>query len=122
MHYLVVYYTQEREVRTMATMTKHFRQDRADRYAFIATRVGIGTIIQSYEQPIRKHSDGCVVNVTTTGVAIVKNGNGEIVTMYVLTESEANKYFPDGMPMLLRGVIKANMRKKYHLLQNEVKY
>lgn len=71
-------------------ISEHFRIDRADRYAFIATTLGLGEIIHSHKQLYNKYgTEPCTVYITTTGVAVVKNPEGTIVTMYVLTLSEA---------------------------------
>lgn len=103
------------------TVSNHFKNDRADRYAFIATRVGVGTVIHSYAQPQSKYDNPCVVHITSTGVAIVKTIDDVLVTMYVLTLTEAQKYF-DTMPMVLTAIIKQNMKRRFHILQNEVTY
>lgn len=105
------------------TITEHFKTQRADRYAFIATTVGIGTVIHSYQQPYTKHTSQrpCVVHITTTGIAIVKTPDDVLVTMYVLTLKEAEKYFTT-IPYVLAAVIKQNMKRKYHLLQNTIQY
>lgn len=100
-------------------ISEHFR---TDRYAFIATTLGLGEIIHSHKQLYNKYgTELCTVYITTTGVAVVKNPEGTIVTMYVLTLSEARKYF-DVIPFLLESIIKMNMKKKYHLLQNDITY
>jgi hypothetical protein len=102
-------------------LTEHFRTERADRYAFIATTIGVGEVIHSFKQHHNKWgTDPCIVNVTNTGVAIVTNPKGAIVTMYILSLREAEKYFAAGeMPMVLSGIIRRNMRKKLHLKQND---
>ena len=104
--------------------TNHFRQDRADRYAFIATTIGVGKVIHSYTHPVDKNGrQSCTVQITSTGVAMVVANDGTLITMYVLTLHEAEKYFANAMiPMLLSAIIKKNMKNKLHLLQNEVKY
>lgn len=105
------------------TMTTHFKNDRADRYAFIATTIGLGEVIHSHTQVYSKqYKDPCIVEITTTGVAIVKAPSGAIVSMYILTLSEAQRYFETAVPLILSAIIRANMRKRLHILQNEVKY
>lgn len=105
-------------------ISEHFRTERADRYAFIATEVGLGKVIHSHKQQYNKWgTEPCIVDITSTGVAIVKTVEGKIITMYVLTLSEAEKYFTESLiPFLLAGIIRTNMRKKFHLLQNTVRY
>jgi predicted membrane GTPase involved in stress response len=106
------------------TVSKHFLTDRADRYAFIATTIGIGTVVHTYRQSFSKYGDEpCTVNITNTGVAIIKNDKGMVVTMYVITLKEAQKYFINNtIPLILNAIIKRNMRNNYHLLQNTMKY
>ncbi len=104
-------------------MSEHFKNDRADRYAFIATTIGVGTIIHSHKQAWNKWgTEPCTVNITSTGVAIVTNPENKIVTMYILTLKSAQQYFDSAIPMVLDAIIKANMRKRLHILQNEIKY
>lgn len=105
------------------TISKHFMKERADRYAFIVTQIGLGTIVHSYRQQWSKHGDEpTTVKITSTGIAMVFTSDDVLVTMYVLTANEAKRYFNDNIPLLVEGVIRANMRRKYHLLQNSVKY
>lgn len=105
------------------TISNHLMAERADRYAFIATSLGLGTVVHSYKQAWSKYgSEPTTVNITSTGVAMITASDGKLVTMYVLTYKEAEKYFNNAVPMVLGAIIKANMRKKYHLLQNEIKY
>lgn len=105
-------------------ISEHFRKDRADRYAFIATTIGIGTVVHSHKQSFAKYgTEPCTVNITSTGVAMIMSPTGKMVTMYVLTLTEAQKYFTNTvMSMVLMAVIKKNMKNKFHILQNEVKY
>ena len=101
-------------------LTDHFKHERLDRYVFIATTIGVGEVIHSHKQTRTKVGDEpCTVAVTSTGVAMVLTPEGALVTMYILTINEARKYFDErAMPMILEGIIKANMRKKLHILQN----
>ena len=104
------------------TMSEHLRFDRADRYAFIATTIGLGEVVHSYCQPYHKYDGKCIVDITSTGVAIVRTEDDLIVTMYVLTISEAEKYFHNNVPMVLEAIIKRNMKKRLHILQNQKKF
>ena len=108
-------------------LSQHFINDRADRYAFIATTVGVGNVIHTHKQKYStiKGAEPCTVKVTDTGVAIVVSASGAIVTMYLMTIHEAEKYFTlEGMviPFVLAAIIKKNMKRRLHILQNEVKY
>jgi hypothetical protein len=102
------------------TMTQHFRTERAGRYAFIATTIGVGKVIATHKQTYNKwDTEPCTVSVTDTGVAIVTSAEGKLVTMYILTLSEAKKYFVNAaVPMVISAVIKSNMKKHLHELQN----
>lgn len=105
------------------TMSAHFQNDRADRYAFIATKIGLGEVVHTHKQKYNKWgSEPCTVSITTTGVAIVKAPDGKIVTMYILTLSEAQKYFNSAIPMILAGVIRMNMKRRLHILQDKMKF
>ena len=97
-------------------ISKHFRTERADRYAFIVTEVGLGKVIHSHKQQYNKWgTEPCIVEITSTGIAIVKTADDKLITMYVLTLNEAERYFVDSaIPFLLAGIIRANMRKKLH--------
>lgn len=99
--------------------SRHFMIDRAERYAFIATTIGVGKVIKTHKQAYNKWgTEPCTVGVTDTGVAIVTNPQGVIVTMYILTKTEAVKYFDGQLPMVIEAVIKKNMKRKLHELQN----
>lgn len=106
------------------TTTTHFQKDRADRYAFIVTNVGLGKVVHSYTYEVDKYGkECCTVNITSTGVAMVMAKDGTLITMYVLTITEAKKYFKDEVvPMLLGAIIKKNMKNRFHTLQNQIKY
>lgn len=107
------------------TISKHLMRDRADRYTFIATQIGIGTVIHTYQHPHSPTGNTpATISITSTGIALVKNPDTDmLITMYVLTLKEATNYFDNGiLPMVLDGIIRRNMKRKYHLLQNEIKY
>ena len=98
-------------------MTEHFRMERAGRYAFIATTIGVGKVIATHKQASNKWgTDPCIVGITDTGVAIVSRPeDGAIVTMYSLSIGEAKKYCANALlPLVLEAVIRQNMRKGYH--------
>ena len=105
-------------------ISEHFKQTRADRYVYIMSTLGLGEIIHSYKQPKTKYknSSTAIVNITSTGVALVTTPAGKVITMYVLTLTEASKYFENGMPLLLTGVIRENMYRKHHIKQNQMRY
>lgn len=102
------------------TMSQHFRTERAGRYAFIATTIGVGKVVTTHKQTYNKWgTEPCTVSVTDTGVAIVTSPEGMIVTMYILTLNEAKRYFVnEAIPMVMTAIIKSNMKKHLHELQN----
>lgn len=104
-------------------MSKHLQTERLDRCAFILATIGLGEVVHCYKQPIAKaNAEGAWVKITSTGIAMVVDGNDKLITMYVLTVKEAEKYFDNKIPLILKSILINNMRKKYHLLQNETKY
>jgi hypothetical protein len=107
------------------TLSRHLTQDRADRYAFIATTIGVGTVVHTYRQAYNKIEGfpPCTVEITSTGVAMVRGDDGTLVTMYILSIQEARKYFVNAaIPMVLNAIIKSNNRRRLHILQDEVHY
>ena len=109
---------------TQIEISRHFKEDRLDRYAYIATTIGIGEIIYTYKQEKCKYynSQPANVNITSTGIAIVTSPKGKLITMYVLTIVEARKYYNGKVPFLLAGIIQENMLRKHHIKQNQVHY
>ena len=105
-------------------ISEHFKQTRADRYVYIMSTLGLGEIVHSYKQPNTKYksSPTAIVNITTTGIALVTTPAGKVITMYVLTLSEARKYFENDIPLLLASIIRENMYRKHHIKQNQVHY
>ena len=99
--------------------SKHMKMDRLDRYATIATKVGFGEVLYS---SIYSDKDGRwhnrTVELTSTGVCIVKSESGTIVTMYCVTLALAKSYFKlEKMPRDLFAAIRLNERKGYCNLQ-----
>lgn len=100
-------------------MTGHFQMERAARYAYIVTTIGVGRVIHEYKQEYSKwDGEPCTVGITDTGVAIVRTHEGVIVTMYILTITEANRYFNNAVPMVLAAVIRTNMKRGHVSRQN----
>lgn len=99
--------------------SRHMKMDRLDRYATIATKVGFGEVLYSSTY---SDKDGRwrnrTVELTSTGVCIVKSESGTIVTMYCVTLALAKSYFKlDKMPRELFAAIRLNERKGYCNLQ-----
>jgi hypothetical protein len=105
-------------------LSNHVTQERADRYAFIASTIGLGTVIHSHKQEWGKDNrEPYTVNITSTGVAMVMSADGVLVTLYILSIQEAKKYFINTtMPMLLEAIIKRNTKRRLHIVQNEKKF
>jgi hypothetical protein len=108
----------EREGNTKMAKTnfsKHMKMDRVDRYVTIATKVGFGEVLYSStysDKDGRWHNR--TVELTSTGVCIVKSENGTIVTMYCVTLALAKSYFKlEKMPRELFAAIRLNERKGY---------
>ena len=59
-----------------ATMTKHAIHDRAERLAFIAEYVGVGTIQYRFPSEQSEQAEYCI---TSTGVLIVRNINSNSI-------------------------------------------
>lgn len=95
--------------------SRHMKMDRLDRYATIATKVGFGEVLYSStysDKDGRWHNR--TVELTSTGVCIVKSESGTIVTMYCVTLALAKSYFKlEKMPKDLFAAIRLNERKGY---------
>jgi hypothetical protein len=108
----------EREGNTKMAKTnfsRHMIVDRLDRYATIATKVGFGEVLYSstYSDKDGRWQNR-TVELTSTGVCIVKSESGTIVTMYCVTLALAKSYFKlDKMPRDLFAAIRLNERKGY---------
>ena len=99
--------------------SRHMTMDRLDRYATIATKVGFGEVLYSstYSDKDGRWQNR-TVELTSTGVCIVKSENGTIVTMYCVTLALAKSYFKlEKMPRELFAAIRLNERKGYCNLQ-----
>ena len=67
----------------MMTISKHFMKERAGRYGFIASTVGIGKTVKTIERINSNSGKLCYVQVTDTGVVMVKGTDNVIITMYL---------------------------------------
>jgi hypothetical protein len=105
---------EEREMEK-TKFSKHMTKDRVERYAIIATKVGFGEVLYSstYSDKNSRWYNR-TVELTSTGVCIVKSENGTIVTMYCVTLALAKSYFKlEKMPRELFAAIRLNERKGY---------
>ena len=98
---------------TKEKFSKHFVEDRADRYVVIATKVGLGEIHRTRVTSIEGKSDR-VLELTTTGVIIVRAMDRTVITVYCATISNA-KYICNGekLPHWLYKTILKNQEKGY---------
>lgn len=95
--------------------SKHMREDRVDRYVAIATKVGFGEVFMSstYSDKDGRWTDR-TVELTTTGVCIVKTKDGTILTMYCGTLTHIKTSFKlDRLPHNLYSAITRNERHGY---------
>lgn len=76
------------------TFSKHFIEDRSDRFVFIATTVGIGEIVHTHKVETTRGKGK--VEITSTGVIIVRGYGDVIITMYIATLAEIKKYYDGG--------------------------
>ena len=104
----------------MVAVTQHLAQDRADRAIFIAMTRGIGEPVA--ERQSWKDTKA-IMTLTDTGVIVVKNLQGKIITMYYCTVTEAkwvvNK---KALPQAVYNVITKNCKNGYIKKQDEVRY
>lgn len=95
--------------------SRHMVEDRADRYATIATKVGFGEVryTSTYsDREGRWHNR--TIQLTSTGVCIVRAEDNTIVTMYCATLAIVKSYFHiDKLPRDLFAAIRLNERKGY---------
>ena len=100
------------------TISHHLRADRLDRVAYIATTIGYGNIV------FERHSlsTPTISCLTDTGVLIVKDEEGMIITMYIAEYKQANYVTHNNTPQWLSNVIKKNLQKRRHILQNEATF
>lgn len=100
--------------------SKHLVQDREERYITIATKVGFGTVQYSIN---RTSSDGreIIMELTTTGVVLVRALDKTIITMYCATISIAKGYFGiEKLPRDLLCAILSNQKRGYCGIQSTV--
>lgn len=97
--------------------SKHMLTDRADRYVLIATKVGFGEVLYTKQ---RVASDGreVIMELTSTGVTIVRSLDRTIITMYCTTLAYVKIYFDiDHLPKNLLSAIMRNQRNGYCMVK-----
>lgn len=98
----------------MATtnFSKHMTKDRVDRYVVIATKVGFGETL--YVKQERNKYGLTKVELTSTGVLIVRGMDETIITMFCATISIAKKHFEvERFSKHLYNSLRLNERKGY---------
>ena len=101
------------------SFSRHMVEDRADRYATIATKVGFGEVLYTSTYSDREGRwHNRTVQLTSTGVCIVRAEDNTIVTMYCATLAIVKSYFHiEKLPRELFAAIRLNERKGYCNLQ-----
>ena len=97
------------------SFSRHMVEDRADRYATIATKVGFGEVLYTSTYSDREGRwHNRTVQLTSTGVCIVRAEDNTIVTMYCATVAIVKSYFHiEMLPRELFAAIRLNERKGY---------
>ena len=98
----------------MATtnFSKHMTEDRIDRYVLIATKVGFGEVVHS-ATCCNQHGRGRM-ELTSTGVVMVKGEDETLITMYCATIQTVKRYF--GLKTISRelyNIIRTNEKRGY---------
>lgn len=98
--------------------SKHMLQDRTDRYVFIATKLGFGEII--FSKPHQTSEGDGTLNITSTGVIIIKGYRNTIITMYIGTKEQIKaSYGNTPIPSFLIHQIRRNEKRNFILLQDK---
>lgn len=100
-------------------LSRHFMLERAGRYAYISTTVGIGEVVHTVERINDNSKELVYVSVTNTGVVLVRGVDGTIITMYLAYLEEVKKYFNNSVPFVLASIINTNMKRGYIKHQND---
>lgn len=97
------------------SFSRHMVEDRADRYATIATKVGFGEVLYTSTYSDREGRwHNRTVQLTSAGVCIVRSEDNTIVTMYCATLAIVKSYFHiEKLPRELFAAIRLNERKGY---------
>ena len=99
--------------------SKHMVNDRTDRYVFIATKLGFGEIIFSAD--ISTSEGAGTLNITSTGVIIVKGYKNTIITLYIATLSQIKQYYGKNViPMELLKQVRRNEKRNLIVLQDKM--
>ena len=104
------------------SFSRHMVKDRTDRYVTIATKVGFGEVLYTSTYSDREGRwHNRTVQLTSTGVCIVRAEDNTIVTMYCATLAIVKSYFRiEKLPRELFAAIRLNEKKGYCNLQLQV--
>ena len=103
---------------TKTIFSEHMTKDRVDRYVFIATKIGFGEVVHTAKTKTTKGEGK--VEITSTGVIIVRGYNNIVITMYVATVAQIKMYYKNGVaPRDVILAAKRNEKKNYIVLQNK---
>lgn len=95
--------------------SRHMTRDREARYLTIATKVGFGEVL--YTTTYSDHNNrwrNRTLELTSTGVCIVRAENKTVVTLYCATISTVKTYFKmDRIPPALFAAIRSNEKRGY---------
>ena len=101
-------------------VTIHFRDERVDRATYIAQTVGFGKICYTSEYWTREGLY-TIIELTETGVMIVRGANGILITMYIASKKDVLNLFKQGrlgrVPTWLMAKVEKNKQKGY--LENQ---
>lgn len=95
--------------------SRHMLEDRADRYVTIATKVGFGEVVYTSTcSNLGEHWKNRKLELTSTGVCIVKGMDNTIVTMYCAKLSVVKAWFTkEKLPKELFNIIRRNEKMGY---------
>ena len=97
------------------SFSRHMIEDRADRYVIIATKVGFGEVLytSTYSDKAGKWHNR-TIQLTSTGICIVRAEDNTIVTMYCATLAVVKSYFHiERLPKDLFAAIRLNEKRGY---------
>lgn len=95
--------------------SRHIIEDRLDRCATIAAKVGFGEVLytSTYSDRAGRWRNR-TIQLTSTGVCIVRAEDDTIVTMYCATLAAIKSYFRiEKLPKDLLALVRLNERKGY---------
>ena len=95
--------------------SRHMTMDREARYLTIATKVGFGEVLYTSTCSDRNGRwKNRTLELTSTGVCIVRAEDNTVVTLYCATIATVKTYFKVGkLPPALFSVIRSNEKKGY---------